>query len=151
RALGARMSNRTVGSVGTGSADRTARTVGLVGGGHNALVAALTLARAGLDVTVLEQADEAGGCLWSDVHTSGVLLERGAWEHGGVRAVADELGLAEHGLDYVDHPLLAGFVFGDGERRLFWSDLERTVAGLGADGSAYRALVERAASLFAML
>ncbi|WP_162794545.1 phytoene desaturase family protein [Nocardioides houyundeii] len=129
----------------------TRRTAGIVGGGHNALVAAVTLARVGLDVTVLEQADEVGGCLWTQRHATGVLLERGAWEHGGVREVADALRLAEHGLEYVDHPLLAGFVFGDGERRLFWSDVDRTAAELGADGPAYRALVERAGSLFGML
>lgn len=128
----------------------------VVGGGHNGLIAALRLARAGCTVTVLEQGSEPGGCVWSETHSSGVLVERGAFEHGGVVAMATELGLTDPVLGdktlvYREHPVAAGFVFGNGERRTFYTDLERTVAGLGNDAAAYRQLVDLAAVLFDML
>jgi phytoene dehydrogenase-like protein len=125
--------------------------VAVIGAGHHGLVAALILARAGCEVTVLEQAASAGGCVWSERTTGGVLIERGAFEHGGVVALAEELGLAAFGLEYVEHPLLAGMRFADGQQRLFPVDGEVTAAGLGVDGPGYRALTELAGSLFALL
>src|SRR5829696_8904468 len=44
---------------------RAPRRVLVIGAGHNGLVAALRLADAGLEVTVLEQADRPGGALKS--------------------------------------------------------------------------------------
>lgn len=128
----------------------------MIGAGHNGLVAGLRLARAGCDVTVLEQGVEPGGCVWTDRHASGVLVERGAFEHGGVLPVAEELGLTDPvlgaaRLEYREHPVAAGFVFGDGQRRVFHTDLERTVADLGDDGPRYRELVSLADTLFGML
>jgi phytoene dehydrogenase-like protein len=123
----------------------------VVGAGHNGLVAALRLARAGRTVIVLEQGDEPGGCVWTARHPSGVLVERGAFEHAGIRGLAADLGLADVGLRYREHPVVAGFLFGDGQRRVFHSDLDTTVAALGADGPAYRELAERGQALFGML
>ena len=138
------------------TAARSGHEVAVVGGGHNGLIAALRLARAGCQVTVLEQGLEPGGCVWTDRHPSGVLVERGAFEHGGIAAMATELGLTDAdlgdaALEYRTHPVVAGFVFGDGQRRVFHTDLERTVADLGDDGGAYRELVELAEVLFDLL
>jgi phytoene dehydrogenase-like protein len=120
----------------------------VIGGGHNGLVAAVRLARAGRRVTVLEQGSEVGGSIWTSTHSSGVLVERGAWEHGGMLPVVEELGLD---VNYVPHPVAAGFHFGDGTQRVFHTDLERTLPGLGADGPSYRRLVELAGTLFGLL
>lgn len=133
-----------------------ARSVVVIGGGHNGLVAGLRLARAGCRVTVLEQGNEPGGCVWTERRETGMIVERGAFEHGGIRSTAAELGLddptlGDAALRYVEHPVSTGFLFGNGERRIFYTDLERTVAALGADGAAYRRLVETADVLFGML
>lgn len=128
----------------------------VVGAGHNGLIAALRLARAGCRVTVVEQGTEPGGCVWTEVHPSGVLVERGAFEHGGLYPTAAELGLDDAALGdravrYREHPVLAGVVFGDGQRRTFYTDVAATAAALGADGPGYRRLVELAGALFGLL
>lgn len=129
----------------SGSSDVT--RVAVVGGGHNGLVAAVLLARAGCDVTVLEQAAEVGGCLWTQRTTSGVVIERGAIDHGGMRAIAGELGLERFGLTWRERELLSAFRV-DGEDRLFTADAAQTADGLGADRDRYLALVARARMLF---
>lgn len=132
------------------------RSVIVIGAGHNGLVAALRLARAGCDVTVVEQGSEPGGCVWTERRSDGLIVERGAYEHGGILPVVRELGLDDPALGdaavrYRPHPVVAGFVFGDGTQRVFHVDAERTIASLGAEGPAYRALIERAEMLFGML
>ncbi|MGY4709163.1 phytoene desaturase family protein [Mycolicibacterium sp. CBM1] len=128
----------------------------VVGGGHNGLIVALRLARAGRRVTVVEQGAEPGGCVWTERHPSGVLVERGAFEHGGVYPVAVELGLddpalGDRALRYREHLVLAGVAFGDGQRRVFYTDVAATVAALGDDGPAYQRLVELSDALFRLL
>ena len=70
----------------------------VVGGGHNGLVCACYLARAGLQVVVLEAAATPGGCLHT-VELPGARgrLEVGAYEHGGLRGggVAADLELED--------------------------------------------------------
>lgn len=134
----------------------TGRRVVVVGAGHQGLVAALHLARSGCDVTVVEQGTEPGGCVWTETRADGVVVERGAYEHGGVLATALDLGLdhpalGERAVTYREHPVATGFVFGDGERRVFRTDLDATLADLGDDVDGYRAMVTRADVLFGML
>lgn len=127
--------------------------VAIIGAGHHGLVAALRLARRGRRVAVLERGTEPGGCIWTERHPSGVVFDRGAVEHGGIVSVAEQFGLCSEGVDdqlvrYRRHPIVAGCVFADGERRAFHVDAEHTASGLADDADRYRELAALARSLF---
>ncbi|MEY3020343.1 MAG: hypothetical protein RLZZ272_1327 [Actinomycetota bacterium] len=126
------------------------RRVAVIGAGHNGLVAAVDLARAGVEVTVLEANEAPGGCIWTETLPSGHRLERGALEHGGILDLALALGLDRHGLEFTTRDTIAGTVVGE-RRFVFPVDADAAAAGLGADGPAYRELVSLADSLFGLI
>ena len=124
------------------------RDVLVVGSGHNALVAACYLARAGLDVEVVERDSVAGGAVSTVERFPGIRMDRGSSAHIMVRhtGIIEDLRLAEHGLQYVDMDPW-GFAPGaDGTEITFWSDVERTGASIAdacgdQDAAAYRRFV----------
>lgn len=126
------------------------RRVAVIGAGHNGLIAALILARAGVEVTVLEANAEPGGCIWTEPLPGGYRLERGALEHGGLRSLADELDLAAHGLRFATRDAITGMVVGD-RSFVFDADADASAARLGDDGPAYADLVRLAGVLDALL
>jgi phytoene dehydrogenase-like protein len=109
----------------------------VVGGGHNGLIAAAYLARAGRDVIVLEQNDAPGGALMSE-DWDGHRIERGALEHTAIRAtgIVDELDLPSYGLEYRVRPVPAVHLFGDGARVVIDETADGTAASIGAISSA---------------
>ncbi|MEM7287875.1 MAG: NAD(P)/FAD-dependent oxidoreductase [Actinomycetota bacterium] len=81
----------------------------VVGGGHNGLICAAYLARAGIDTVLVEARDTVGGCA-STVSDLGARFNICNCDHTMIRAmpVIDELELGEHGLRYLEAE--AGFV-----------------------------------------
>jgi len=82
----------------------TRRDVVVVGAGHNALVAACYLARAGLDIEVVERDSVIGGAVSTVERWPGVRVDRGSSLHVMVRhtGIVDDLRLDEVGLRYDD-------------------------------------------------
>jgi len=122
--------------------------VAVIGGGHNGLVCAAYLAKAGLDVTVVERGERAGGALlWTD--WNGFRLERGALEHTSIltTGVLEELDLAAHGLTYWCRATNGTHMFGDGTRIVIEETAEATAASIAqlspADAAAWVELGER--------
>ena len=76
----------------------------VVGSGHNGLVAACYLARAGLSVEVVEADDVLGGAVSTVQRWPGVRVDRGSSAHVLIRhsGIPEELDLAAHGLRYID-------------------------------------------------
>jgi beta-carotene ketolase (CrtO type) len=106
----------------------------LIGAGHNGLACGCYLARAGLDVVVVESASEPGGCIATvELPDGRGRLELGAYEHGGIRAsgVAADLELeSSFGLRFHEREEQTLSPCDDGTQLAFWSSLERTVEGL---------------------
>jgi beta-carotene ketolase (CrtO type) len=102
-----------------------------VGGGHNGLVCAAYLARAGLDVCVLEKNDRCGGTLFSTVR-SGITLEHGAIDHSTIVAstIPKELELERHGLRYLHRTASAMHLFGDGVQIAIAETAEETARSI---------------------
>jgi phytoene dehydrogenase-like protein len=119
----------------------------VVGSGHNGLVAACYLARAGLSVEVVERDDVLGGAVSTVERWPGVRVDRGSSAHVIIRhsGIVEELDLAAHGLRYVDCDPW-GFAPGD-PPLVFSQDLDATCASIQAacgtaDAAAYRRFVE---------
>ncbi len=122
----------------------------IVGGGHNGLVAGCYLARAGVDVTVLEQSDRPGGGSRSDETIPGFRFDTHSAAHNiiNMTPIPRELNLAGAGLRYREmEPFAAGF-FPDGRVVRFFRSVERTVASIAehdpAEAHRYAAFMERA-------
>jgi phytoene dehydrogenase-like protein len=118
----------------------------VVGSGHNGLVAACYLARAGLSVEVLERDEVLGGAVSTVERWPGVRVDRGSSAHVIIRhsGIVEELDLAAHGLRYVDCDPW-GFAPGD-PPLVFSTDLDATCASIAAacgaeDAAAYRRFV----------
>jgi phytoene dehydrogenase-like protein len=108
------------------------RDVVVVGAGHNGLVAACYLARAGLDVEVVERDTVVGGAVSTIERWPGVRVDRGSSIHVMVRHtdLIEDLDLGAFGLEYDDVEPWAVLPHPDGPIR-FSSDLEATCGSIG--------------------
>ena len=117
----------------------------VVGSGPNGLAAAITLARAGRSVLVVEGADTVGGGMRSaELTEPGFLHDVCSAIHPLVAGSPffSELPLAEHGLELVQPPAPLAHPLDDGTAVMLERSVEETAAGLGTDGPAYRRLYE---------
>lgn len=113
----------------------------VVGSGPNGLAAAVTLARAGVDVTVLEAADTAGGgTRTSELTVPGVLHDHCSAFHpmGLAAPFFADVDLTDHGVTWRWAPLDLAHPLDDGTAGVLERSLEATAGRLGADGPAWR-------------
>src|SRR5262245_28236048 len=117
----------------------------VVGSGPNGLIAAVTLARAGWDVTVLEASDEPGGGTRSaELTVPGLVHDVCSAVHplGLASPAMRELPLADHGLRWIQPDVPLAHPLDDGRAALLHRTVGDTAADLRDDGQAYRRLVD---------
>ncbi|MFL5826384.1 MAG: phytoene desaturase family protein [Thermoleophilaceae bacterium] len=108
----------------------------VIGAGHNGLVAAAYLARAGLSVEVLERRDIAGGACVTEELWPGVRASPGAYTLSLLRAeIIRDLELHRHGLSVSVHEPYLFAPFPDGRKVVTWPDRARTYDQLARDWS----------------
>jgi phytoene dehydrogenase-like protein len=118
-----------------------ARRAVVIGSGPNGLAAAITLARAGLDVVVHEAADRVGGGMRTEE------LTLPGFRHDVCSAI-HPLGRSsvcfrelELEVEWLESPACVAHPFDDEEAALLMRSVDETAADLGRDADAYRRLV----------
>jgi phytoene dehydrogenase-like protein len=105
----------------------------VAGAGHNSLITAAYLAKAGYECLVLDARDvPGGGAATERLLGPEYLIDSCATGHTAIRVnpvlLLDELGLiAERGLTYLEPDPVAHVVFPDGEQLTQWLDLDKTI------------------------
>ncbi len=116
----------------------------VVGSGPNGLAAAITLARAGCSVRVLEaNATIGGGARSAELTQPGFVHDLCSAIHP--LAIGSPffrtLPLARHGLEWIQPPIGLAHPLDDGTAASLWQDLSKTEDSLGKDGPAWRRLL----------
>ena len=123
----------------------------MAGAGHNSLIAAAYLAKAGLRCLILEARPVIGGDTATEELTlPGYLHDSCSTAHNLLQASPtfrhNELGLERYGLEYIRPDPVVHVPFPDGTSITMWRDLEATVAEFArfssADATAYRQMMK---------
>jgi phytoene dehydrogenase-like protein len=122
----------------------------IVGAGHNGLVAACYLARAGRDVVVLEAQDEPGGGSRTAETIPGFRFDLHSVAHNMINmtSIPEELDLAGAGLVYQEMDPFSIAVHEDGRRVRFHRSVDETVESIAElnpeEARAYRRFIDKA-------
>jgi phytoene dehydrogenase-like protein len=127
----------------------------IIGGGHNGLVAAAFLARAGLKTLVLERGERIGGCAITSEIAPGVrcstLAHRAAIDRDIIRA----LDLQRHGLEVLTPAARVWAPSADGRALTLWADTARAVREISSfsarDAQRYPAFLSSVAAISGVL
>src|SRR5438128_12324705 len=116
--------------------------VAIIGAGHNGLVAANYLAKAGLRVVVAERSDRVGGACVTDEIAPRFKVSAAAYVSGLFRPqIIEDLELRKFGLRQVAFDPQAFCPFPDGRHLLLWYDADKTSEEIAAfskkDAKAY--------------
>jgi phytoene dehydrogenase-like protein len=128
-----------------------------VGAGHNGLVAACYLARAGRDVLVLEALDRPGGGSRTEETVPGYRFDLHSVAHNMINMtdIPAELDLAGAGLVYQEMDPFSIAVMADGRRVRFHRSVEATVDSIAeaspAEADAYRQFIALAMPLVGVM
>lgn len=133
----------------------------VIGGGHNGLVAAAYLAKAGLDVLVLERQPKCGGgVVTEELTVPGFRHDAFSSDHALIQAnplvSEDELGLrAKYGLTYITHSPGTAFVFPDDRALVLYDELDKTCESISQfsqrDAETYPKFIESCREMEAIL
>lgn len=121
------------------------RRAAIVGAGPNGLSAAITLARAGVAVTVFEAAATVGGgARTAELTLPGFRHDVGSsvYPMGVASPFFRELPLERFGLRWIESSAALAHPLDDGSAVMLEHDVEATAAGLGVDAAAWRRLMQ---------
>lgn len=129
----------------------TTADIVVAGAGHNSLICAGYLAKAGYEVVVLDARPvPGGGAVTEELLLPGYQIDSCATGHTLIQSnplfTNDELGLfADEGLEYIDPDPVAHVAFPDGEHLTMWLDVDRTADEIARfskrDADAYRRML----------
>ena len=126
----------------------------VIGSGPNGLTAAIELAQAGMHVTVHEaSAQIGGGARSAELTLSGFVHDVCSAVHpmAVCSPCFERYALKDHGLEWIHPEAPLAHPLDDGTAVLLERSLDETSAGLGADGEAWRRLLEPFVALWPRL
>src|SRR5690349_1253731 len=108
------------------------REVLIIGAGHNGLITAFYLARAGLRPLVLERRNQVGGAAITEEFYPGFRSSVLAHSAGPLQpAIVRDMQLEKHGLQWIIPEVAVTALSPDGKPLILYRDLEKAVGEIG--------------------